>query len=31
MPYATLEDHTLRATARNFAYYFLRDLRDTFG
>ena len=28
MPYATHGDQTLRATARNFAYYFLRDLRD---
>ena len=28
MPYATRGDQTLRATARNFAYYLLRDLRD---
>ena len=27
MPYATLEDQTLRATARNFAYYLLPGLR----
>ena len=28
MPYATHGDQTLRATARDFAYYLLRDLRD---
>ena len=28
MPYATRGDQTLRTTARNFAYYLLRDLRD---
>ena len=28
MPYATRRDQTLRPTARNFAYYLLRDLRD---
>ena len=28
MPHATRRDQTLRATARDFAYYFLRDLRD---
>ena len=28
MPYATRGDQTLRATARHFAYYLLRDLRD---
>ena len=28
MPYATRGDQTLRATARNFAYYLLRVLRD---
>ena len=28
MPFATRGDHTLRATARNFAYYLLRDLLD---
>ena len=28
MPYATRGDPTLRATARDFAYYLLRDLRD---
>ena len=28
MPHATRRDQTLRATARNFAYYLLRDLRD---
>ena len=28
MPYATSGDQTLRATARDFAYYLLRDLRD---
>ena len=28
MPYATHGDQTLRATARNLAYYLLRDLRD---
>ena len=28
MPYATRGDQTLRATARDLAYYFLRDLRD---
>ena len=28
MPYATRGDQTLRATARNFGYYLLRDLRD---
>ena len=28
MPYATRGDQTLRATARDFAYYLLRDLRD---
>ena len=26
MPFATRGDGTLRATARDFAYYFLRDL-----
>ena len=28
MPHATRRDQILRATARNFAYYLLRDLRD---
>ena len=28
MPDATRRDQTLRATARDFAYYLLRDLRD---
>ena len=28
MPYATHGDQTLRATARDFAYYLLRDMRD---
>ena len=28
MPFATREDQTLRATARNSAYYLLPDLRD---
>ena len=28
MPYATRRDQTLRATARDFVYYLLRDLRD---
>ena len=28
MPYATRRDQTLRATARDSAYYLLRDLRD---
>ena len=28
MPYATRGDQTLCATARDFAYYLLRDLRD---
>ena len=28
MPYATRRDQTLRSTARDFAYYLLRDLRD---
>ena len=28
MPYATRGDQNLRATAGDFAYYFLRDLRD---
>ena len=28
MPYATRGDQTLRAKARVFAYYLLRDLRD---
>ena len=28
MPFATRGDQTLRATARDFAYYLLRDLRD---
>ena len=28
MPYATHGEQTLRATARNSAYYLLRDLRD---
>ena len=28
MPYATRGDQTLRATARDFANYLLRDLRD---
>ena len=28
MPYATRGDQTLRPTARNFASYLLRDLRD---
>ena len=28
MPYASRGDRTLRATARDFAYYLLRDLRD---
>ena len=28
MPYATRGDQTLRATARNFGYYLLRDQRD---
>ena len=28
MPYATHEDQTLRATARDFSYYLLRGLRD---
>ena len=28
MHYATRGDQTLRATARDFAYYLLRDLRD---
>ena len=28
MPYATLGDPTLRATARDFAYYLLPDPRD---
>ena len=27
MPHATRRDQTLRATARDFAYYLLRDLR----
>ena len=27
MPYATRGDQTLRATAHDFAYYLLRDLR----
>ena len=31
MPYATRGDQTLRATARDFAYYLLRDLRDPVG
>ena len=29
MPFATRGDQTLRATARNFANYLLRDLRDS--
>ena len=29
MAYATHEDKTLRATARDSAYYLLRDLRDS--
>ena len=28
MPHATRRDQTLRAAARDFAYYLLRDLRD---
>ena len=28
MPYATRRDQTLRATAHDFSYYLLRDLRD---
>ena len=28
MPYATRGDQTMCATARDFAYYLLRDLRD---
>ena len=28
MPHATRRDQTLRATARDFVYYLLRDLRD---
>ena len=28
MPHATRRNQTLRATARDFAYYLLRDLRD---
>ena len=28
MPHATRRDQTLRATARDFAYYLMRDLRD---
>ena len=28
MPYATRGDQSLRATARDFAYYLLRDLRN---
>ena len=28
MPHGTRRDQTLRATARDFAYYLLRDLRD---
>ena len=28
MPHATRRDQTLRTTARDFAYYLLRDLRD---
>ena len=28
MPHAARRDQTLRATARDFAYYLLRDLRD---
>ena len=28
MPHATRRDQTLRPTARDFAYYLLRDLRD---
>ena len=28
MPHATRRDQTLRATARDFASYLLRDLRD---
>ena len=28
MPYATCRGQTLHATARDFAYYLLRDLRD---
>ena len=28
MPHATRRDQTLRATARDFTYYLLRDLRD---
>ena len=28
MPYATRGDQTLRATARDFAYYLLQDPRD---
>ena len=28
MPYATRRDQTVRATARDFAYYLLRDLRN---
>ena len=28
MPHATRRDQTLRATARDFAYHLLRDLRD---
>ena len=28
MPHATRRDQTLRVTARDFAYYLLRDLRD---
>ena len=29
MPYATRGDQTLRAAARDFAYYLLRDLQDS--
>ena len=28
IPYATRGDQTLRASARDFAYYFLREIRD---
>ena len=31
MPHATRRDQTLRAAARDFAYYLLRDLRDPVG
>ena len=31
MPYATRGDQTLRATARDLAYYLLRALRDPVG